>query len=306
MASTRETLGGTGQRGLLWELHPTDELYPSQLRKMESPPQTIYGKGDPGVLNTMCLAVIGARKATPYGTAVASMAGRVAAESGITLVSGGAMGCDAAALRGALDAGGKTIVVSGVGADRVYPPSSADVFARTLERGGAVIAIAPWGAEPQPWAFPRRNVIIAALSTAVLVSEAGARSGTTSTAAAATDLGREVYAVPGSIFAPESIGANNLIRDGASIVASETDLELLISRDFGVLRLLHEEVATPMGRVLSALRASPIRADDLANHLGMQPLELLRILSDYELMGAVVRLPDGRYAPTEQTLLGTR
>ena len=287
-----------------WELSPGDEAFPESLLQMEDPPQVLYGVGDVSVLSTMCLAVIGTRLATPYGLAVAEMAGRIAAESGVTLVSGGAMGCDAAALRGALDAGGRTIVVSGVGADRVYPKSSTDVFTRAPREGGAVIALVPWGSPVQKFAFLQRNVIIAALSTAVLVSEAGQRSGTTSTAMAATELGREVYAVPGSIFSPESLGANALIRDGAHIVASESDLEMLISRDYGVLRLLSEEVATPRGRVMSALVASPMRADDLANRLGYEPLELLRILADYEVNGAVVRLPDGRYAPTAEALVG--
>ena len=216
------------------------------------------------------------------------------------------MGCDVAALRGALDAGGKAIVVSGVGADRVYPKSSRDVFERAPRQGGAVIALAPWGAQVHKFAFLQRNTIIAALSTALVVCEAGQRSGTTSTALAATEMGREVYAVPGSVFSPESQGANALIRDGAHIICSESDLELLISRDFGVLRLVQERPASPRGRVLSALVASPMRADDLANHLAMKPLELLRILADYEVAGAVRRLPDGRYAATEETLLGQR
>ncbi len=289
-----------------WEITPEDEAYPDSIRAMEEPPEVIHGVGDVSVLDTMCLAVIGARLATPYGLSVAKMAGRIAAESGITLVSGGAMGCDAAALRGALDAGGRTIVVSGVGADCVYPSTSADVFRRAPEQGGAVIALAPWGAPVQKFAFLERNKIIAALSRALLVSEAGQRSGTTSTALAAAELGREVYAVPGSIFSPESQGANALIRDGAHMVASENDLEMLISRDYGVLRMMHEELATPRSRVLSALIANPMRAEDLANHLGYEPIELLRILSGYEASGVVTRLPDGRYAPTQQTLLGTR
>lgn len=287
-----------------WELTPDDEAFPDSLRQMEKPPPVIYGIGDVAVLSTMCLAVIGARKATPYGLTVAEMAGRIAAESDITLVSGGALGCDAAAHRGALDAGGRTIVVSGIGADGIYPQPSTDIFRRAPREGGAVISLAPWGSHVQRFAFLERNVIIAALSTAVLVSEAGQHSGTTSTAMAASELGREVYAAPGSIFSPESLGANALIRDGAHIVASESDLEMLISRDYGVLRLMHEEVATPRGRVMSALIASPMRADDLANRLGYEPLELLRILADYEVNGAVVRLPDGRYAPTRDTLIG--
>ena len=295
-----EPMGGCPR----WELSLEDGDFPASLLQMEKPPRVLHGVGDASVLSTMCLAVVGTRLATPYGLAVAEMAGRIAAESGVTLVSGGAMGCDAAALRGALDAGGRTIVVSGVGADCVYPKSSADIFERAPREGGAVIALVPWGSPVQKFAFLQRNAIIAALSTAVLVSEAGQRSGTTSTAMAATELGREVYAVPGSIFSPESLGANALIRDGAHIVASEGDLEMLISRDFGVLRLTSEEVATPRGRVLSALVASPTRADDLANRLGYEPLELLRILADYEVNGLVMRLPDGRYAPTAEALVG--
>lgn len=289
-----------------WELRPEDEHYPASVRELERPPQIIYGKGDPGILADMGLGVIGARRATPYGLAVASMAGRIAAESGITLVSGGAMGCDASAARGALDAGGKTIVVSGVGADTVYPRTSRDVFERAVEQGGAVIALVPWGQTPRKGCFPQRNVIIAALSHALLVCEAGLRSGTSSTAMAASDLGREIYAAPGSIFSPESQGANALIRDGGSIVCSETDLEMLISRDFGVLRLIQERVATPRNRLVSALVASPMRADDLAHSLGEEPLQVLRHLADYEASGMVTRLPDGRYAPTKEALLGAR
>lgn len=289
-----------------WELALADELYPDRLKEMDDAPKTLYGSGDPEVLSTMCLAVIGARKATPYGLAVASMAGRVAAESGITLVSGGARGCDAAAARGALDAGGKTIVVSGVGADRFYPQASRDVYERALAQGGAVVAIVPWGTDPLPFNFPRRNRVIAGLSTAVLVCEAGARSGTTSTALAAIEIDREVYAAPGSIFSPYSQGANNLIRDGANIVTCEADLEMLISRDFGVLRLVRDEIATPRGRVLSALVASPLRIDDLAHYLGETPLDTMRKVAELEVQGAVERLPDGRYVASEQTLLSTR
>lgn len=290
----------------LWELRPGDEHYPRSVLDLERPPKVIYGRGNPEVLADMGLGVIGARRATPYGLAVASMAGRIAAESGITLVSGGAMGCDAAAARGALDAGGKTIVVSGVGADTVYPRTSRDVFERAVEQGGAVVALVPWGQTPRRGCFPQRNTIIAALSHALLICEAGLRSGTSSTALAAADLGREIYAAPGSIFSPESQGANALIRDGGSIVCSEADLEMLISRDFGVLRLVQERLATPRNRLVSALVASPMRADDLAHSLGEEPLAVLRYLADYEASGMVTRLPDGRYAPTKEALLGAR
>lgn len=287
-----------------WELTPEDENYPSSLRDMEHPPERIYGVGSQQILSSACLAIVGARRPTPYGSAVAAMAGRIAAESGITVVSGGALGCDSAAARSALNTGGKTIVVSGVGADQVYPPSSKDVFKRAVKEGGAVVSLVPWGTPPQIWSFPKRNEIIAALSTAILVCEAGERSGTASTAMAGIDIGREVYAFPGSIFSPESRGSNNLIRDGATIIASEEDLETVVSREYGVLRLVREEVATPRSRLMSALIASPMRAGELADKLGMEPVEMMRILSDYEIAGVVRHLPDGRYAPTQEVLLG--
>lgn len=289
-------------RGERWELTRNDREYPEGLLSLEEPPTVLYGTGSRKVLADLGLGIIGARKATPYGLAASSMAGRIAAESDITVVSGGALGCDSAAARAALDAGGKTIVVSGVGADLIYPRSSEDVFHRAIDGGGAVISVAPWGSEPQPWSFPKRNPIIAALSHAVLVAEAGSRSGTMSTATAAFEMGREVYAVPGSIFSPESQGANSLIRDGAHIIACEQDLEMLISRDFGVLRMVMERPASARGRVLSALFAMPMRADDLAHSLGETPLDIMRKLADLEVRGCVMRLPDGRYAPTKEVL----
>ena len=288
-----------------WELRRGGRDYPESLKVMETQPRVIYGRGDPTVLSGPCLSVIGARHATPYGLTIAAMAGRVAAESGIVLVSGGAMGCDAAAARGALDAGGKTIVVSGVGADQVYPPSSADVFERAVAQGGAVISLEQWGAEPLPFRFPKRNRIIAALSKAVLVCEAGGRSGTTSTAMAAVDYGREIYAAPGSIFSQYSQGANALIRDGAHIICCEADLEMLLTRDYGVLRLVGERVVGPRDRVISALVATPLRVDDLAHHLGETPLDMMRKVAELEVLGLVVRLPDGRYTATEHALLTT-
>lgn len=296
-----DTYGRQGR----WELRRGTPDYPSALEELEEPPKTLYGLGDPAVLHTRGIGIIGARRATPYGLAAASMAGRVAAESGITVVSGGAMGCDAAAARGALDAGGKTIVVAGTGADKIYPRSSRDVFIRAVEQGGAVISLEMWGMEPLPYVFPKRNKVIAALSEVLVVSEAGARSGTFSTALAANEMGRELYVVPGSIFSPESQGSNRLICDGASIIVSEQDLEARLSLDLGVLRLSQGAPATSRSRVMSALVASPMRVDELADHLAEQPLEMLKIIADYEAQGLVVRLADGRYSPTQTALLGT-
>ena len=185
-----------------YQLHPGDALYPETVLELSDVPQTLYVRGNPEVLSTPAVSIIGARKASPYGLAVAELAAKVAVEAGVTVVSGGAVGCDQASGWAAVNAGGKHIVVLGTGADVVYPRSSAGLITRTLDTGGAVVSISPWGMGPRKFAFPRRNRVIAALSQALFVSEAGMPSGTFSTAEAAMDLGRELLAVPGSILRP--------------------------------------------------------------------------------------------------------
>lgn len=287
-----------------WEMCAEDEGFPASLLDLDPVPEMLYGRGNPEVLSGPCLSVIGARRATPYGIAVAEMAGRVAAECGITVVSGGAMGCDCAAGRAALEAGGKTVVVSGCGADMVYPASSADVYAGAVATGGAVVSLERWGSPPKRYAFPKRNAIIAALSSCLFVTEAGMRSGTMSTADVALELGRKVYGIPGSIFSPLSAGTNWLISEGARVICDEASLEAAISLDYGRLRFTDVPGRREdLGRVLSALVASPSRADDLASRLGENVLTILSALSDYEAAGVVTKLPDGRYAPTSSFYL---
>ncbi|MGN0075366.1 MAG: DNA-processing protein DprA [Parafannyhessea sp.] len=283
-----------------FELSRKHDSYPKSLEDLPHPPETIYGIGNPEALHLPSIAIVGSRRATPYGMAVAEIAGRVAAESGLAVISGGALGCDSAASRAALDAGGTSIIVSGCGADVIYPQTSSDVFQRSIERDGAVVSIENWGAPPRRYAFPKRNGVIAALSRATLVIEAGKKSGTMSTAEMASQLGRMLYAVPGSIFSPQSVGTNELISDGASIICSERDLEMCIALDYDKLRLTEDPDNSEMGRVMSALVASPTRADELANRLGDSVITILGTLSDYEARGMVIRLPDGRYSPSEE------
>lgn len=285
-----------------YELQREDSAYPHELLSLEKAPDVLYVYGNLDVLGERKLSVIGARRATPYGIAASQIAGRIAAECGLCVVSGGALGCDSAAARAALSAGGKTIVVSGTGADRIYPESSRDVFENTLATGGAIVSLESWGKPAQRWTFPKRNKIIAALGEALFVCEAGNRSGTTSTAEAAIKMGRRIYAVPGSIFSPLSVGTNRLIADGAAMVCSEQDLEALIALDFDCLRTWGQTLPHKEGRVLSALIASPMRLDDLATLLGIDQLTLLRTLSEYELKNIVERLPNGSYVPTAKYL----
>lgn len=282
-----------------WELTPEDELFPSTLKdNPHAEVERLYGRGDPAALSQRSVAVIGARRATPYGIAIARMAGRIAGESGIMVVSGGAMGCDHAASRAALDAGGKTVIVSGCGIDRIYPRTSEDIFRETVARGGAVVTLEPAGTPPLPYNFPKRNVIIASLCEALLVTEAGDRSGTMSTADAALEMDKTIYAVPGSIFSPTSQATNRLICEGAHPICSEADLETRLTLDFGVVRIVAEGVPRDLGEVLSALLAMPARPDELATRLGVPTLGLLQDLTEYETRGLVERLPDGRYSLT--------
>lgn len=286
-----------------WELERGERGWPAALEDLRVPPERLYGLGSVEALSTPCLAVVGARRATPYGLAIAEMAARTAVGCGVTVVSGGAMGCDHAAGAAAIGAGGRTIVVSGCGADVVYPASSEDVYRGAVERGGAVVSAERWGTGPRRWAFPKRNGLIAALSRVLVVTEAGVRSGTMSTAEAAAELGRTVYAIPGSIFSPGSAGTNRLISEGASVIADERELGIALSLDFGCLPLARNEGGRELGPVVSALFASPSRPEELAIRLGEDVLTVLRTLTDYEARGIVERLPDGRYSPTRALLL---
>ena len=249
------------------------------------------------------MSVIGARRATPYGMAIAEMAGRCAAHNNIVVVSGGALGCDYRAGMASLNAGGKTVVVAGCGADVTYPTTSAELFEAAREGRGAVISLDRWGTPPRRYAFPRRNAVIAALGKVLLVTEAGLCSGTMSTAEFANSLGKTIYAIPGSIFSPASAGTNRLISEGAQIIPDETSLGIAISLDFDCLvqeQLKQDKKLTPL---LSALIASPSRPEELAWRLSENVLTVLNSLTDYEARGMVKRLPDGRYTPSKEFYL---
>lgn len=286
-----------------WEISSEDEDYPKELLLLNHPPEIIYGMGDRSVLQQPCMSVIGARRATPYGMAIAEIAGRCAADNNIVVVSGGALGCDYMAGMASLNAGGKTVVVAGCGADVTYPTTSAELFEAAREGRGAVISLDRWGMPPRRYAFPRRNAVIAALGKVLLVTEAGLCSGTMSTAEFANSLGKTIYAIPGSIFSPASAGTNRLISEGAQIIPDETSLGIAISLDFDCLvqeQLKQDKKLTPL---LSALIASPSRPEELAWRLSENVLTVLNSLTDYEVRGMVKRLPDGRYTPSKEFYL---
>lgn len=286
--------------GERFELSPGDEGYPQLVLEGYETAPHIYGIGDREALLGPCLSVIGARQATPYGLEIAHMAGRICAEAGICVVSGGALGCDAQASRGALEAGGRTVIVSGCGADRLYPRTSEDIFSAARAGAGCVVALEDWGEGPKRYTFPKRNVLIAALSPVLVVCEAGRKSGTMGTAEAAMSMGRTVYAIPGSIFSPTSQGTNYLIQNGCGLIADELGFEQVLSLDYGCERRLTRPGMPEWGRVLSALVASPMRPADLAGKIGLDELTVADTLTSYEEMGLVAKLPDGCYAPSEK------
>lgn len=288
-----------------FELRPADARYPGQLLQGVRPPKVLYGIGDPSAL-VPGLAIIGSRKATPYGLACARNFARWAAEMGVTVISGAAMGCDLAAQTAALDVGAPTVAVLGCGADIDYPRRASDALARIRCGAGAVVSELAWGTPPLPGHFPARNRIIAGLASAVLVVEAALPSGTFSTADSALDTGRDVLAVPGSILYPGSAGSNRLIRQGADPITCIEDLrDALVaaglvtvpSGDGGRPGLPTPFIEPSDDPLLQALRAHPMSPDAASEALGLATPALLAALARLEAAGLVVRNPDGRYGP---------
>ncbi|MBY4798042.1 DNA-processing protein DprA [Collinsella sp. AGMB00827] len=291
-----------------YEIYTNDPHYPASLTELSDAPPVLYVRGNLEALKRPGLSIVGARGATPYGRAIAEMAARVAAESGIAVISGGARGCDAAAGAEAIEAGGTHIAVLGCGADVVYPKSSRRLLEQTIVSGGALVSLDPWGTPPRRWAFPRRNRVIAALGLALLVTEAGIPSGTFSTAEAALELGRELLAVPGSILSNSSRGSNRLIAEGAVCIADEEALEVAISRIFGVLRpgrlaiQQREDMSEAERHLMTALVASPITIEAIGRLLNLDGQAALILVSSLLSRGLVERLVDGRISASAATL----
>ncbi|MBF4510108.1 MAG: DNA-protecting protein DprA [Aeromicrobium sp.] len=265
--------------------------YPRSLESTPDPPAVLYGIGDAEALEPG-LAVVGARRATPYGLRCTRLFSAWAASAGVPVISGAAIGCDQEAHRAALDRGGPTIAVLGSGPDIDYPRRSAGVL-RQIRHEHVVVSEYPFGTEPTRWTFVRRNRIIAGLARAVLIVEAGLPSGTFTTADAALDAGRDVLTIPGSIFSPESRGSNRLIRQGAIPVTDVSELALALGMDG--TQAAHAERPPQDDAALRALTADPLRPDDLARALGIDIVSTARTLGALEARGLIARYPDGRY-----------
>lgn len=288
----------------------TDPDFPPQLAEIPQPPAALFVAGDPALLLGPQVAVVGSRSASAQGLANARDFARVLARAGLTVTSGLADGIDGAAHAGALEAGGATIAVVGTGADLVYPRKHRELAAR-IGQDGAVVSEFPLGTTALPAHFPQRNRLIAGLALGTLVVEASLQSGSLITARLAGELGREVFALPGSIHNPLSRGCHKLIREGARLI--ETAQELVEALAPGALALgaqLRERLEPgPAGaglaptraddpdyaRLLAALGEAPLGLDELAARTGLKPAELSSMLLLLELEGAVAPAVNGRW-----------
>lgn len=295
-----------------------DEAYPRTLLDITDPPVLLYVKGDLALLQNPALAIVGARTATAQGESNAEAFARHLAVQGFTIVSGLASGIDTAAHRGALAAGkdaASTVAVIGTGIDRIYPARNA-TLAREIAASGAIVSEFPLGTPPLQHNFPRRNRIIAGLAQGVLVVEAALNSGSLITARLATETGREVFAIPGSIHSPLARGCHRLIRDGAKLVETAEDVVEELRGRLGTRlpaaarstrtaqRPLTDATTTPSQaslalddeatRILQAIGHDPVDLDTLAPRCGLTVDALYAILLPLELDGHITRLPGGR------------
>lgn len=275
-----------------------DTDYPRALLETADPPPLLYLKGRRDLLNAPSLAMVGSRNATPQGLRDAEAFARALSESGYCVVSGLALGIDAAAHRGALQGGGSTLAVVGTGLDIVYPARNRGL-AHQIAQHGAILSEFPLGTPSRAGHFPRRNRIISGLSRGVLVVEAAAQSGSLITARLAGEQGREVFAIPGSIHSPLSKGCHQLIRQGAKLVESASD----ILEELGGFAPASRSPADPSiaeippeyAPLMAHLGHAPVDADTLAERSGLTADAVCAILLHMELDGLVAALPGGFY-----------
>ncbi len=283
-----------------------DGDYPVLLRKIADPPPVLFASGDPGILVMPQLAIVGSRHPTPLGKDTAYEFSRYLARAGLTITSGLAVGIDAAAHRGALAGGGKTVAVCGTGPDQIYPAANAKLAAE-LSSGGVWITEFPVGTPPRKHHFPQRNRVISGLSLGTLVVEAAQRSGSLITARLAAEQGREVFAIPGSIHSPLSRGCHRLIRDGAKLVETVADIYdelaaiagLVLETSRAEAADANPEIAPDLDKdyvkLLEIMGPEPVPVDLLVERSGLTAEEVSSMLLIMELQGHVESTPDGKY-----------
>lgn len=300
-------VGRMAEHALDWAAQPGrsllvvgDEDYPPRLHAIVDPPVLLYIEGDRSLLSRPAVGVVGARKASAQGLVHAGQFARGLSEAGLVVVSGLALGIDAAAHLGSMHGLGSTVAVIGTGIDVAYPRRNLALM-RQIAQQGCIVSEYPLGTPPRPEHFPKRNRILSGLSLGVLVVEAAAQSGSLITARLAADQGRDVMAIPGSIHAPLARGCHELIRKGAILVESvEQVLEVVrpgasggaaVSDKAQRRAVVHGELA----ELLVALGHDPAPAEALARRAGLPLPDTQGHLLALELAGLVERLPGGIY-----------
>jgi len=291
-----------GIRVLTWE----DEAYPTRLKEIDQPPPVLYIRGEYLPEDLFAVAVVGTRRVTPYGRQVTEELSAYLGAKGLTVVSGLARGVDALAHSASLQAGGRTLAVLGSGVDRIYPPEHRALAEKIMERGAIISDYAP-GTGPEASNFPPRNRIISGLSLAVVVVEAGETSGALITAEFAATQGREVFAVPGNILAPQSKGTNKLIQMGAQPLLTPQDLmqALDLSRigEHKAMRRMIPGDAVE-AQLLEALADQPVHVDALRNQTGLPIEKVSATLALMELKGMVRQVGGMTYVAVRETQEG--
>lgn len=294
----------------------TDENYPELLRRIYDPPVVLYADGELEAADDFSVAIVGSRRPTAYGVKQSERFGRLLAEAGVTVVSGMARGIDSAAHRSTLLTKGRTIAVLGCGLDVVYPPENERLRAEIAD-GGAVVSEFPLGTGPRSYNFPRRNRIISGMSRGVLVVEAPERSGALITASWAAEQGRDVFALPGRADSLSSAGTNKLIKDGAKLVVSVSDiLEEYVSAP-DIARAASVEAGTTAPglfhddrvdsgpaiklddsekKILAHLSIEPVDIETLIEKTDTPPADLHTGLLKLQIKGLIKQFPGMNYA----------
>lgn len=282
-----------------WLIAWDDPGYPRTLLSLPDPPPVFLYVGERALLNRPALAIVGSRNATPRGREHAEAFAAALSDAGLTIVSGLALGIDASAHRGGLAGAGRSVAVIGTGPDRVYPAAN-KALAQELARSGGLLSEFTLGTPPLQGNFPRRNRILSGLSRGVLVVEAALDSGSLITARLAAEQGREVFAIPGSIDSPFSKGCHRLIRDGAKLVETASDVleELDLAAD-AATQISPPTDGAPASdaahSVFAAMGHDPAAVDVLTGRTGLTADVVTAALVELELLGRVALLPGGIY-----------
>ena len=276
-----------------------DEDYPKRLRAINDPPVVLYVRGEKSPLYDYSIAIVGTRACSDHARRITPRIAGQLASSGVTIVSGMALGVDSLAHDGALKAGGRTIAVLGSGINVVYPPSNKGLYERIISQGMIVTEYAP-DIKPDPFNFPQRNRIIAGLCLGVVIVEAGLKSGALITAKLAVEQGRELFAVPGAAGLPRSAGVNRLLKDGtATMIESADDIKEHLKSQLAPVLNMQATMALPElndmeKRIYQLLENGSVIIDELIRGSGIGAVEVNKTLTTMQLKGLVKRFPGAR------------